>query len=635
MQLKDIFYPGAVIQDRYEVIQKLGAGGFAVVYKALDHQINREVAIKVMNLLNQEADAYIEEFLRRFEQEARLAAKVHHPNVLNIHDYGIWDEHRLPYMVMEYLQGHDMEEHLHEHGPMHPKDLFKHFISVLEALGFAHKEGIVHKDLKPANLFLRFPGERRESMCILDFGIAHIRSATQRFTKENALLGTPQYIAPEYATEQIVSPALDVYQMGLILVELLTARTVVTAEDALVAVFQHVNGNINIPQQLIDCPLGPILQTALSTDPKNRYQNGFEFADALNDINPNDVPFLNSPISSLVPLHSTISKSMVDPSVTGENEIPKQTGNALLSDEERVRIAEAQGLTSAPTMAQTVSPEQRQAMNTPSMAFSAATSAPGTSQSFDAIEVPEEVEPTSSNKGAIIAVVGLLVALAIAVPVGFVVMKKDPPPTKPKVTKPAWTPVAINLNTNPAGVEVFEGDTKLGVTPLDVTFKKGPNESRGLTLKMANYKDKAVTLSPSSEPKLNITLDPIPKPKVQDPKHNLAAAQESFKAKAYDAAVEHCIKAPDHEMESCKILLAQVYAKQKKLDAFCQLFDAPPSRKRKSLRRLYQKQCIKRTTKPTKIKPPVAKVTPKVEPKVEPKPKPKPKPKTPSFVIPP
>lgn len=283
---------GFVINDRYEVNQRLGSGGFAVVFVGVDRQIEREVAIKVMNTGGAIDDEETrQQLVTRFQREAKLAARVDHPNVLNIFDYGIIDGENEPFIVMELLQGHDLEIHLQRQGGMRPFRAITLFIDTLVALGVAHEQGIVHKDLKPSNLFLKRPDTRFESLCILDFGIAHIEQQMRsRLTRAGQLMGTPAYLAPEYSSDSIVTPALDIYQMGLLLVEALVGEAVVTHPEPMSAMFQHVRGELEIPVALLECPLGPVLQRALAMDHTARYQNGLDFADALAEVPQGSVP---------------------------------------------------------------------------------------------------------------------------------------------------------------------------------------------------------------------------------------------------------------------------------------------------------------------------------------------------------
>lgn len=288
----DQLEPGYVVNDRYEITGKLGSGGFAVVFLGRDLQIERDVAIKVMNTGETVSDPEVrEQLLKRFRREASLAGRIDHSNVLNIYDYGVIDDEGDPFIVMERLEGHDLETQIRRQGAMDPAHVIPLFVDTLVALGVAHEHGIVHKDLKPSNLFLKRPGTRLESLCILDFGIAHIeREVRSRLTQAGQLMGTPAYLPPEYSTDQIVTPMLDIYQMGLILVEAMMGKPVVGHSEPMAAMFQHVREKLEVPQKLMESPLGPVLQRSMAADHEARFRDGLEFADALAAIPVEEIP---------------------------------------------------------------------------------------------------------------------------------------------------------------------------------------------------------------------------------------------------------------------------------------------------------------------------------------------------------
>ena len=276
--------PGVLLGERYEITSRIGAGGFAVVYEARDTKVPREVAIKVIELERNLDERARQSYVKRFEREARLAVSVHHPCIVEVFDLGVTSDN-VPYIVMERLNGWDLDSQLQRHGSMRPSRLLPLFIQGLEGLGCAHELDIVHKDLKPSNIFLKNPGKRHEQLCILDFGVARrINTTTARLTHTDSAFGTPHYMAPEYSTSQIATPALDVYQMGLILVEMLTGEPVVSHPEPVAAMFQHVRGDLMIPQELLESELGPIIRKALDANHLYRYQDAFEFADALRQI---------------------------------------------------------------------------------------------------------------------------------------------------------------------------------------------------------------------------------------------------------------------------------------------------------------------------------------------------------------
>jgi len=288
------FHPGTILDGRYKLISELGEGGFARVYKAQHIHMDRMVAIKLMSASDDQPIAFTAHFRERFLREAKAVAAIQHPNVVMTYDFGFAGIQQVPYMVMELLEGHDLDTELSWKGPIQPDRALKLFSGSLAGLAEAHKQGIVHRDIKPSNLFMKHPGTSDETMSVLDFGIAGAHDPVgpsadpvtnvSRLTSVGQILGTPQYLAPEFIRYQITTPALDVYQMGLILVEMFTGEPAVNAQTRYDCFQIHCNGNINVPQALQDSVLGPVIDRALAVDHKQRYQDAGEFLEALHAV---------------------------------------------------------------------------------------------------------------------------------------------------------------------------------------------------------------------------------------------------------------------------------------------------------------------------------------------------------------
>ena len=281
------------LPERYTIDGEIGKGGFATVFNARDQIIDRQIAIKVLELEQyDEGSEELERALKRFLREARVAARVSHPSVIDIYDFGLLEGEDVPYIVMEFLEGYNLYRQLQNEGPIPPSWLLPNYCDILDALGEVHVHNIVHKDLKPGNIFLNKPQTRREVWKIVDFGIAHVDSPEggARLTKTGFLSGTPQYLPPEYIQEQKVSPQMDVYQMALTLVEALCGEPVVGERKPFKAAMMHVEGKLDIDESLWASPLGPVLEKALATDANDRYATGLEFADALAAVDVHAVP---------------------------------------------------------------------------------------------------------------------------------------------------------------------------------------------------------------------------------------------------------------------------------------------------------------------------------------------------------
>ena len=283
--------PGHVIEGRWKIEKVLGRGGMAVVYEAQHLSLDRRAALKVLDLHGNSSD--LARMRERFEREAKLSAKITHPNVVTIYDHGFVEGIGQPYIAMEYLEGHDLEVELQRSGPMSPQRALRLFDGALDALARAHREGIVHKDLKPSNLFIVEPGTRSERLVLLDFGIAGVRDDPDgRLTRTHEYAGTPAYAAPEYIEHRLVTPALDVYQMALILGETLSGSPVVQASTPMSYMMAHCQGRSEVHPRLASSPLGPVLARGLTVNHLERFPSAAELRDALATVPPASVPNL-------------------------------------------------------------------------------------------------------------------------------------------------------------------------------------------------------------------------------------------------------------------------------------------------------------------------------------------------------
>ncbi len=281
------FVLGDLIEDRYEVEQPLAEGGFAAIYRCLDRTIGRKVALKILKPLEPLNREEPEETQTRrsaheelFKREARCAATVKHPNIVTIHDFGMLEREgaHLPYIVMELLDGPNLRQEIARMGRMSPEMAVDLLLPVLEALGRAHEAGIVHKDLKPDNLIFV---EGR--LMLVDFGIARVMGEAS-LTVSGEMSGTLHYLAPEYLLHKEATPALDVYQMGLILAEMIIGLPVLKVTGLRDLMRQYNSGEVEIPHALEGTVLEPLLRKCLHRDPVQRYPDGYGLARALQAI---------------------------------------------------------------------------------------------------------------------------------------------------------------------------------------------------------------------------------------------------------------------------------------------------------------------------------------------------------------
>jgi serine/threonine protein kinase len=264
---------------RYQILEQLGEGGMATVYKAYDTRLERFVAIKVIRT-DQFAPSMLDEMLKRFEREAKALAKLSHPNIVHVHDYGEFEG--APYLVMEFLPSGTLKPA--PGTPMPWQQAFRFILPITQALAYAHEHNIIHRDIKPGNILLTENGLPMLS----DFGIAKILGSNEAatLTGTGTSIGTPEYMAPEQWTGQS-SPQSDIYSLGVVLYELVTGKKPYTADTPIGVMLKQVKDPLPPPSQYVpDLPEGVenVLLRALEKRPEDRYQSMSEFATALDSL---------------------------------------------------------------------------------------------------------------------------------------------------------------------------------------------------------------------------------------------------------------------------------------------------------------------------------------------------------------
>lgn len=264
--------PGQML-GAYRIINRIGQGGMASVYKAYQPSMDRNVAIKV--LPGQLADS--PEFVTRFQQEARIIARLEHPHILPVFDYG--EDNGITYFVMRYLEAGTLKDKM-QAGTLALDEIDRIFTQLADALGYAHARGIVHRDLKPANALVDEAG----NLFLTDFGIAKLlESASPRLTQTDAIMGTPAYISPEQAQAQPVDRRSDIYSLGIILYELVTGRVPFVADTPLAVILKHVSDPLPLPS-MVKADIAPaieqVLLKALAKNPDDRFGSTVEFVSA-------------------------------------------------------------------------------------------------------------------------------------------------------------------------------------------------------------------------------------------------------------------------------------------------------------------------------------------------------------------
>lgn len=268
-------YTGKTIADSYEVEKLIGTGGTSIVYRALHLQLRRTVAIKMLK-------AHLvtdEESKKRFEQEARAVSCLTHPNVVTVYDVGV-TKYGEPYIVMEYLQGGSLADLVQEEKRLTIDRAMPIFVQAASALWHAHKKGVIHRDVKPSNIMIVPTDDDPDSVKIVDFGLAKLRSLTgefQRLTKTGEVFGSPIYMSPEQCTGRKLDQRTDIYSFGIVMYETLIGRPPFKEKSTIETIrrqikeaapkFSDVDPTVSIPPRLEQ-----IIQKCLLKGPDDRYQ---------------------------------------------------------------------------------------------------------------------------------------------------------------------------------------------------------------------------------------------------------------------------------------------------------------------------------------------------------------------------
>jgi len=313
-----------ILNDRYQLEQTLGTGGMALVYKAKDLMLERNVAVKVLR----EDLSTDMSFRERFRQEARAAANLSHPNIVTVHDFGLDQGHL--FIVMEYVPGTDLKTYIRERGRFSVQETLGLMIQACQGVGYAHRAGLVHCDIKPHNMLVTPDGRLK----VTDFGIARALASISPEERSEVVWGSPHYFSPEQAAGLPPSPASDVYSLGVILYEMLTGQLPFNSPDAeeLARMHREVQPtsprtiNPAIPQQLDE-----IILKVLSKEPSARYRTADQLGHLLLGLYESD-PSLKK--SSFL-LHEGSYAMPVMPSPAGA--VPSAqmpTANSLPEDED-------------------------------------------------------------------------------------------------------------------------------------------------------------------------------------------------------------------------------------------------------------------------------------------------------------
>lgn len=324
----------------YQIIERVGRGGMAEVYKGYHPKLDRVVAIKILHGFLAEG----EDFLARFEREAKAVASLRHQNIVQIHDFDVQDDQY--YMVMEFVDGETLNDKLRKlskTGSKMPLDEVESIIKqVAAALEYAHKRGIIHRDIKPSNILI----DKHGQVYLTDFGIARIASTTQ-FTTTGALIGTPAYMSPEQCKGVDLTHVSDLYSLGIILYEMLTGKVPYDSETPLSVLQKHITEPVpSLYEYRTDLPSSfeQIISKALAKEPEDRFQSATEISKALSQAIA-DQKAQKEPEKEEKKSEDSTRKPTV---VMQEEEIPSSTLQPTVVMEEDEKKGEAEPIEEAP-----------------------------------------------------------------------------------------------------------------------------------------------------------------------------------------------------------------------------------------------------------------------------------------------
>lgn len=289
---------GTLLLNRYEILEKIGEGGMGVVYKARCHMLNRIVAIKVLKPEMSKDKIYIE----RFKREATSTAVLSHPNIINIHDVGT--ENNINFIVMEYVNGKTLKQIIKEESRLRLSQMLDISIQTAKALCAAHKNNIIHRDIKSDNILIAEDGNVK----VADFGIAKMADAVT-ICNSNKVIGSAYYFSPEQAKGRVVDNRTDIYSLGVVMYEMITGQVPYNAENSISVAMMHINGQVVPPEDIIadiHPEINQVILKALNKELSDRYQTAKEMVQILEEIQRNinskvsrsDTTIVMNPVSS-------------------------------------------------------------------------------------------------------------------------------------------------------------------------------------------------------------------------------------------------------------------------------------------------------------------------------------------------
>jgi serine/threonine-protein kinase len=457
---------GVVVAGKYRVQRLVATGGMGRIYLAEQLPLERPVALKVLDSRYVQGDQD-PGFQKRFLLEAATVAKLSHPNTVRIFDYGRFEGGGLEtyFMVMEYLEGRTLRQALRQEGPLAPARAVEVVREVARALREAHRHGIVHRDLKPSNVML-VPTDEGEIVKVLDFGIAKlVRDDTEDLTMGGKFIGSPRYMAPEQIRHTQLDGRTDLYSLGVLLFEVLTGRVPFRGEKAVQTLVMHLNDPVPPLRLRGGAPPPPELEAlvlrCLAKKPDDRFADVEAFIAALDALPP--LPGLTG---------ASLASRASFQSLNVRSEPSGVDNDASEPSPPRGQAVTGTGL---------VEPPARRRSILPGLALAVALVAVGAGLVLFGSRKAEE---SAAAAPAPVTAPAPPPTQAPAPVVAAEPERPTPPPTQA-------APAPVRLETSPPGAEVWDAQTLIGRTPLDV-----PAEAKRLTLKRGGYEALTLEVKP-------------------------------------------------------------------------------------------------------------------------------------------
>ena len=399
-------YIGRLLDNRYEILEIIGTGGMAVVYKARCHRLNRLVAIKILKTDYLED----EDFRRRFHAESQAVAMLSHPNIVSVYDVSTSVSLEADYIVMELIEGITLKQYMQTKGFLNWKETLHFGIQIAKALDHAHSRGIVHRDIKPHNVMVLKNG----SVKVTDFGIARMMSKGNTLTKE--ALGSVHYISPEQAKGGRVDSRSDIYSLGVVMYEMMAGRPPYDGDSPVAVAIQHINGGAVMPSVLnpnIPGGLEQIIMKAMANDPADRYSGAAQMLHDMDEFRKDPAMLFdyNTP-----PTDAVTKMSKAGPTVIEMNR-PRTTAERVAGRTTEPRRQTGQ-----------TSSQRRQPSNTGNLAHNADGRNRSRTRTTEERRKREKEEQTR-NRVALIAIIVCAVVALVAVGIFIAVLLGEEPQT--------------------------------------------------------------------------------------------------------------------------------------------------------------------------------------------------------------